>query len=214
MNAAAPRAAEAVVIAGPAGPLQGLLSEPRVPARGLCVVCHPHPLYGGAMDNKVVYTLAAAAVAQGFVALRFNFRGVGESAGRHDHGYGEVEDALAAVTWLRARSGTGPLLLAGFSFGAQMALRAAQAARPAWLVTVGTPPAGYIPGVDPPAPACPWLAIHGRDDTVVDCAQTAAWLQTLRPVPRLEVIEGTGHFFHRHLGELRALAEAFVAPKA
>lgn len=202
---------EKIAFEGPAGTLEGALMVPPADVRGLCVVCHPHPLYGGTMDNKVVYTLAAAAVAQGFAALRFNFRGVRGSAGRHDAGQGEVEDTLEAVAWLQAYSGARPLLLAGFSFGAQMALRAAQTTQPCGLITVGTPATGRLDAEDPPSPACPWLAIHGRDDDVVDYAQTLSWLQTTHPHARLETIAGTGHFFHGHLGELRARVEPFIA---
>lgn len=200
-----------VSIPGPEGPLEGLLDRPATPPRGRCVVCHPHPLHGGAMTNKVVYTLATAALASGFVALRFNFRGVGASAGTHDYGRGEVQDVIAAVRWLREREGDLPLFLAGFSFGSQMALRAAATVHPRWLVTVGTPSSGYVPGAEPAPPGCPWLAIHGRDDEVVDCATTQAWLAGFHPPPRFEVVDGTGHFFHRHLGELRALVEPFLA---
>lgn len=214
MNAAFRRRTAAVVFEGPAGSVQGALMAPPGAVRGLCVVCHPHPLYGGTMANKVVYTLAAAAVHQDFLALRFNFRGVGASAGHYDAGRGEVADALAAVTWLRTQGGNRPLLLAGFSFGAQIALRAAARARPDGLITVGTPPAGYLDAEDPPSPACPWLALHGRDDAVVDYAKTCDWLRAAHPQARLETIEGAGHFFHGHLGELRAGVAPFIAALA
>lgn len=162
------------------------------------------------MTNKVAYTLAAAALELGFLSLRFNFRGVGRSAGQHDAGRGEVEDVVATVDWLRTR-GDGPLLLAGFSFGAQMALRAAAQRPPAWLVTVGTPGPQYLAGPDPAVPQCPWLAVHGEEDEVVDCATTRDWLASLSPPPRFESVPDTGHFFHRRLVDLRQRVVAFLA---
>lgn len=212
----APR--ETLEIAGECGPLEALLSVPdgmqdglpgEVP-RGLCLVCHPHPLHGGAMSNKVVHILASAALDAGRVALRFNFRGVGASAGEHDGGPGEIRDAVAAATWLRARYPQQPLALAGFSFGAHVVLRAARQLEADVLVTVGTPPGHYFGDESPPLPECPWLAIHGSDDEVVDCPATLEWLRACEPPPRIEVVDGAGHFFHGRLGDIKALAAPFL----
>ncbi len=117
------RKLEAVEIPGAAGALEGLLEEPEVAVRDIALVCHPHPLYGGTMHNKVVNRLARGLRRQGSVVLRFNFRGVGKSEGVYDHGEGETEDARAALKWLRSRYPDLPHTLAGFSFGSRVVLR-------------------------------------------------------------------------------------------
>ena len=139
MMQAAP--AQALQIAGPAGVLEGLLEFPSAALTCVAVICHPHPLFGGTLHNKVVHTLARALRAGGAATLRFNFRGAGGSAGIHDEGVGETEDALAAVASARRAVPGVSLILAGFSFGAVVALRAAAQARPAWLI-------GVAPAVD------------------------------------------------------------------
>ncbi len=103
--------------------LEALLREPREALRGAAVVCHPHPVYGGTMDNRVVYRAAKAAVESGFAALRFNFRGTGQSTGQFDQGIGEMEDAAAAIRWLENRYPGLPLALIGYSFGAWVGLQ-------------------------------------------------------------------------------------------
>ena len=134
-------AAEALTISGPAGALETLLEVPAAgaPVGGFAVVCHPHPLHGGTMQNKVVHTLARALQEAGIATLRFNFRGVGASAGSYDEGRGEIEDALAVIAYGRARWPGAALTLAGFSFGAQVALLAAPSSAPARLITVAPP---------------------------------------------------------------------------
>ncbi|MGH8166880.1 MAG: alpha/beta hydrolase, partial [Woeseiaceae bacterium] len=121
-----PPKAENFFIDGPAGKLEALLESPReTSAAGVAVVCHPHPEHGGTLQNKVAHTLARAFIAKGFSALRFNFRGVGLSEGRFDQGKGELQDALAAVQTMQNRGGDSKLWVAGFSFGAAIAIRAA-----------------------------------------------------------------------------------------
>src|SRR6266704_348259 len=111
-----PRRIESYLLDGAAGKIEALLEEPETgPAREACLVCHPHPLYGGTMHNKVVYRLARALRRSGSVVLRFNFRGVGRSQGEHDHGKGELEDAAGMMDWLRARYPGLPYAAAGFS---------------------------------------------------------------------------------------------------
>src|SRR5579872_5395242 len=137
-----PPRAERVMLEGPAGGLQALIETPAseagealtVPA--LAVVCHPHPLYGGTLDNKVVYTVARAIEQLGVPAIRFNFRGVGTSEGTYDEGRGESEDALAVIAWGRRRWPQAPLWLAGFSFGGAVAARIAGEAQAARAVLV------------------------------------------------------------------------------
>lgn len=208
-----PAAGESVLgtLAGPAGDLECFVAVPRGEIRGLSVACHPHPLYGGAMSNKVVYALAAAALAQGLVAVRFNFRGVGQSQGAYDSARGEADDCLAVVDWLRAQRPGLPLLLAGFSFGAYVSLKAAATARPAALVSIAPPFGRYFDDAErPPHPGCPWLAVHSRDDDTVAYEETAAILRDYDPPPTLVTVDGAGHFFHGRLQDIKDAVAPFL----
>lgn len=193
--------------------LEARLEAPRdaTPQR-FAVICHPHPLHGGTLDNKVVHTLARSFQQLGLPTLRFNFRGVGRSAGRHDDGRGETNDALAVVAWGRARWPHVTLWLAGFSFGAAVAIRAAAVVSPEKLVTV-SPPVGYFAEDMLPVATCPWLIVQGDADDVVDCSAVLAWAQRLVPRPTVHVLEGAGHFFHGRLHELRELIVGWAAEK-
>jgi alpha/beta superfamily hydrolase len=130
-----------VLLPGPAGRLEALIAAPRAPRSpaGFCVVCHPHPLFGGAMTNKVAYTLASSALQAGLVAVRFNFRGVGRSEGQYSDARGETDDVLAVVEWMRARMPGAPVALAGFSFGAYVSLKAAATVHPVLQISVSVP---------------------------------------------------------------------------
>src|SRR4051812_21653606 len=154
-----PVRSEAAILPGPAGRLEVAIDSADVTPRAFAVVCHPHPLQQGTMQNKVVTTVARAFAQLGAHVLRFNFRGVGASEGRHAEGIGERADALAAIEWGRHRWPGLDLFLGGFSFGATIALEVAAEARARGLVTVAPPlhklPAGFEP------PDCPWLLIHG-----------------------------------------------------
>ncbi|HLY52177.1 MAG TPA: alpha/beta fold hydrolase [Steroidobacteraceae bacterium] len=220
-----PLRAERLMLEGPAGALQALIETPAsesgepltVPA--FAVVCHPHPLYGGALDNKVVYTVARAIGQLGVPAIRFNFRGVGASAGTYDEGRGESDDALAAIAFGRRRWPGAPLWLAGFSFGGAVAARVAAEARAQRLVLVA-------PGITPleradfeaartAVPACPWLIVQGDADEVVPAPEVLEWARTRKPpppvpAPQLAVLAGAGHFFHGRLNELREVVLAFL----
>lgn len=208
-----PKSGQAV-IAGPAGDLEALVEMPRGgEARAAAVICHPHPLHGGTMQNKVAHTLARAFLARGFLALRFNFRGVGKSDGRFDEGRGERQDALAAVDEAKRRVSGAPVWLAGFSFGAAIAAGAAHDADAAGLVTVA-PAVSRLAAVNVPEPSCPWLVIQGDQDELVNVDDTIEWVNGLEPGPELQVFEGAEHFFHGRLVELRHAVEAFVAEHA
>ncbi len=191
-------------IAGPAGALELALDAPAGQALGVALLCHPHPLHGGTMDNKVVQTLARAFVALGWRAVRFNFRGIGGSAGRWDEGRGEVEDVLAVLH--AQRDLALPLALGGFSFGAAMAAHAAARLAPdgatARLVLVGPAVLNFTP----PPVSQDTLVIHGEADEVVPLSAVLDWArpQTLPVV----VVPGVGHFFHGQLGLLKQLVTA------
>jgi alpha/beta superfamily hydrolase len=193
-------------IAGPAGTLEALLEDPGGHATRFAVVCHPHPLHGGTLHNKVVFILARALQERGIPTLRFNYRGVGRSAGSYDDGRGETEDALSVIAWGRRRWPAAGLVLAGFSFGAAVALRAALAAGAAHLISVA-PPVARLP--QPlPRPDCRWLLVQGDADQLVDCRDVLAWAQGFAPPPTVRVFPGCDHFFHGRLHELRAVVGA------
>lgn len=199
------------VIDGADGDIECLVATPRAALRGIAVVCHPHPLFGGEMSNKVVYTLASIALKQGMVAARFNFRGVGKSQGTHDAARGETDDCLRVVEWLRAQAPGLPLLLAGFSFGAFVSLNAAARARPAALVSIAPPFGRYFDGAPNPAhPGCPWIAVHSRDDDVVAYDETTSILRGYSPAPELISVDGAGHFFHGRLADLQDAVIPFL----
>jgi uncharacterized protein len=199
---------ERLRIAGPAGAIEALLEEPHaLGGSRFGVVCHPHPLQGGTLDNKVVHTLARALHDLGVPTIRFNFRGVGASEGAFAQGTGETDDALAVVAWGRARwPGAHPWLL-GFSFGAVVAIRAAVAARPERLVTVA-PAVGRV-ATGEALPVCPWLLIQGNPDEVIDAGAVLEWARGLTPAPEVRVLPGAGHFFHGRLTEVREAVVEF-----
>ena len=194
-----------LVLPGPAGDLQALLDEPAAAPTGVLVVCHPHPQHGGTMDNKVVQTIARAGLQVGWRVLRFNFRGVGTSAGAWDEGRGEIDDAMAVVQSQRV-AGL-PLLLAGFSFGGYVAAEVAarlpndQAAQRLALVAPSTQ-RQTVPDL-PAALRAETFIVHGDADDVVPCAATLAWAGT-QGLP-VTVVPGVGHFFHGQLALLKTL---------
>ncbi|MEO6971969.1 MAG: alpha/beta hydrolase [Rhodoferax sp.] len=191
---------------GAAGAIEAVRDEPASdqPARGVAVITHPHPLFGGTMDNKVVQTLARAFVLCGWSAVRFNFRGVGASAGAHDEGRGETADLLALIEQVAL---TGPLALAGFSFGSFVASRALQALWDTRLIEkvvfVGTAVARFDVA-ELPLPAHERsLIIHGEQDDTVALASVLDWARP-QSLP-VTVIPGSGHFFHGQLPLLKNL---------
>jgi len=203
-----------LVLPGPAGNLEAVLDDPRqstdaAPSQ-VAVVCHPHPLFGGTMTNKVVHILARTFNERGAPTLRFNFRGVGKSAGIHDDGQGETEDVIAVLEWIRARWPHATIWLAGFSFGAAMALRASQhGAPPAALITVA--PALRWLNQLADAPECPWLIVQGDKDELVDAQAVQSWVSTLARAPQLTLLAGAEHFFHGRLNDLRDVVREWLA---
>ena len=189
------------LVAGPAGQIEVAVDLPPdgVAPKGTALVCHPNPTQGGTMDNKVVQTLARAFIQLGWRAVRFNFRGIGQSQGGWDEGRGEVDDALAVLQALRA-PGEG-LVLAGFSFGGYVASRAAQQlAEPAQrLVLVGPATSRF----DTAAVPADTVVIHGEVDDVVPLASVLDWARP-QNLP-VTVVPGVGHFFHGQLPLLKSL---------
>lgn len=200
------------LLPGAAGDIEVILSAPRGTARGGAVICHPHPLFGGAMSNKVTYKLASIALSAGLYALRFNFRGVGRSQGQHDEGRGETDDTVLLGRWLMSRLPAGsPLLLAGFSFGGFVSARAAEHLHPQVQVGVAPPFGGrYVYAQHPKRPDCPWMVIHSRDDDVVSYEETAAALAAYDPPAELVTVDGAGHFFNGRLGDLQDAVLPFI----
>lgn len=186
-------------ITGAAGAIECAIDLPATEPRGVAVVCHPHPQHGGTMDNKVVQTLARAFVHLGWRSVRFNFRGVGASAGAWDDGVGEIDDALAVIAAQRAAGE--PFMLAGFSFGAYVASQAAARlpddAKPRRMVLVG-PSTQRQQMASVPADT---IVIHGETDDVVPLTATLDWARPLA-LPVI-VFPGVGHFFHGQLGVLK-----------
>lgn len=187
------------LIAGPAGLLECAIDLPEGSPVGIALVAHPHPLHGGTLDNKVAQTLARAHAEAGYATWRPNFRGVGESAGEHDLGRGEVDDLAAALARARLAHGDLPVALAGFSFGAAMQLKLATREPPHRMVLVGLA-VGYAD--TPPAPPNTTV-IHGEQDETVPLAGVLDWARP-QDLP-VTVLPGADHFFHRRLNLLRAL---------
>ncbi len=197
---------ERLSLGGAAGAIEVLRDRAAagVPEAGTAVIAHPHPLFGGTMDNKVVQTLARAFVACGYTAVRFNFRGVGASAGVHDEGRGETEDFLSVVQQLAPE---GPLAIAGFSFGAFVASQATARLQPdrdiRRLVLVGTAASRFEVAVLPPALHERTLVVHGEQDDTVPLAAVMDWARP-QSLP-VTVVPGGGHFFHGQLPLLKSL---------
>ena len=191
------RANEKVFIDGPAGRLEVVITDPGEDRNGFAIIAHPHPLHGGTLDNKVVQTLAKSFYGLGYAAVRFNFRGVGDSDGVFDDGRGELDDLLAVETQARERFGNVETVLAGFSFGSFVAAAAAEQLKPRHLVLVA-PAVGRFPVTEVQEGT---LVVHGEEDDVVLLADVLDWARPQKlPVV---VFPGAGHFFHGALIELQ-----------
>lgn len=200
-------------ITGPAGRLETVAAcpSPEDERPATAVVLHPHPLYGGTLQNKVVHTVARAFTEIGARAVRFNFRGVGGSAGQFAHGVGETDDALAVLRWVRDRRPRDAVFLAGFSFGAYVALRAAAAFPLAGLLTIA--PAVHLYDFDAlETPRVPWFLFQGERDEVVPVEQARDWARRQTPPPQWVAFADASHFFHQRLNELRAAVIEHFTP--
>jgi uncharacterized protein len=199
------------MIPGPAGKLEALLERvPEARPALAALVCHPHPLYGGTLHNKVVFRAAKAALTQGVPVLRFNFRGVGKSQGTHDKGVGELDDVRAALAFLSERSKGLPVLLMGFSFGCWVGLRAgARDARVAALAGLG------LPTIDSDFRSLrgatkPKLIVQGTHDQYGERQSVQAVFDSLAEPKQIHWVEGADHFFTGRLAEVQPVLEAFV----
>jgi alpha/beta superfamily hydrolase len=210
-----PAQPERLTVAGPAGSLEALAAVPvAFDGKSAAIVCHPHPLHGGTLHNKVVHTMARTFEEMGLASVRFNFRGVGASAGTFEDGVGETEDARAAADWARQRWPGIELWLAGFSFGvfvaARLAADAQVAPRVRRLVSVAPPVRRFVePGWV--SPSAPWLIVQGDADDLVDVNEVRRWVGSQMPPPRLIVLEGVGHYFHGRLHELKDVLRTQLA---
>lgn len=196
-------------INGPAGKLETVLAEPTDGLRGLAVIAHPHPLYGGTMDNKVVDILFKVLLSLGYVSVKFNFRGVRRSEGMHDHGIGEIEDVIAVVETVRNKitAASESLLLAGFSFGGAVQAHATQRLKPQNLVLVAPSVVNF--SVPPVIHHCKnTLIIHGDQDKVVPLQKILAWAAP-QSLP-IVVVPGTEHFFHGSLLIIRNIVIQYM----
>jgi alpha/beta superfamily hydrolase len=210
---------KSLFLEGPAGRLEALLNAGAESATHAAVVCHPHPLFGGTLHNKVVFHTMKALNSFGFPVLRFNFRGAGLSQGEHDHGNGEVEDVRTALNWLDAEFHL-PLLFAGFSFGAAVGLRAAcPDARVKALIGVGVPAIPVAADTETPRTytldflqECvkPKLFVSGARDPFGPRAKLESLVAAVPEPKKLVLIDGADHFFEGRLRELRETIEAWV----
>jgi alpha/beta superfamily hydrolase len=207
----APNAIRSFFLSGPAGPLEALLNTGSPDAKYAALVCHPHPLYGGTLHNKVVFHAMKALTALGLSTLRFNFRGAGLSHGEHDHGSGEIDDVRTALDWLD-REFHLPIVFAGFSFGAATGLRAAcPDTRVPALISLGTPISpiddrsydyGFLTGCTKPK-----LFVSGSRDQYASRARLESLVASLPEPKKLVIIEAADHFFEGRLREMRETVE-------
>lgn len=206
-----PTQRSALFLRGPAGKLECITDVPAATeARAATIIiCHPHPQFGGTMNNKVVTIMERSLRELGLNTVRFNFRGAGASEGEYDEGFGETDDLLAVAAWVRRTRPTDVLWLGGFSFGSYITLRAAKDLQPALLISIA-PPARRYAFAQLQHPRCPWLVIQGDEDDIVSVEDVRQWVQSTQPRPDLVVMEHAGHFFHRRLMDLRDLLQERV----
>lgn len=197
------------LIPGPAGDIEALIEYPLDYRKGrpVAVICHPHPLYGGSMANKVVHILSDTFLEMGLPTLRFNFRGVGKSRGRFDKGDGESQDLLAVIEWFRARNQQPPVWLAGFSFGAYVATRAHARAPGVERLLLVAPPVSMFDFSLTGQVELPSIVIQGGKDEVIDPLAVSHWVHSQPRKPRYYWLSDADHFFHGRLNRIRDLVK-------
>lgn len=207
-------AAQRQTLSGPAGQLEAVVEQGSDAPPFVAIVCHPHPLFGGTMDNKVVTTLTRLARDEGAVVVRFNFRGVGESQGAYSDGIGETEDLLAVHSWLTQQYPLLPLWLSGFSFGSFVAARGAEILKangmPARELLLVAPPVHHYPFDEIEGTGCPVTVVQGDDDEVVPADQVFRWAEQTPLAPDLVRFPDCGHFFHGKLVDLKQVAASHL----
>lgn len=205
-----PEAPSNFLLTGPTGAIEVASSpadaESEGARRGIAIICHPHPMHGGTMHNKVVTIIERALGELGLDTLRFNFRGVGKSEGVYDEGNGEGDDLASVVAWARRVRPSDAIWLAGFSFGSYVSLRSAKRLDADALISIA-PPVGRWEFDAIELPECPWLVVQGEEDEVVDPQAVFAWVDSLANPPQLVRMPETSHFFHRRLMDLRGLVK-------
>jgi alpha/beta superfamily hydrolase len=191
-----------LMLHGAVGQIEALVSIPdeQIQRRAIVVICHPHPLHGGTMHNKVVTMLDRSMVEMGISTLRFNFRGVGASSGSHDDGKGELQDLLDIAQWVKKVCPDDDLWFAGFSFGAFVSVQAASHLSLSQLISIAPPMGRYV--FDEHV-HCPWLIIQGEEDDVISPQAVYDYVARSKQPPTLIRMSDAGHFFHRKLLDLR-----------
>jgi alpha/beta superfamily hydrolase len=199
-----PDQAASFMLNGPAGKLETItdIAEPACARRGVAVICHPNPVQGGTMHNKVVTMVERALRESGLDTVRFNFRGTGNSPGAYDNGQGEGDDLTAVAAWVRKMRPDAALWLAGFSFGSYVTISRAVQLHADALISIA-PPVGRWAFGELTVPTCPWLVVQGEADEVVDPETVFDWIEALEKKPELVRMPDTSHFFHRRLMDLR-----------
>lgn len=203
-----------IFLKGPGGQLETMVQWPKHDALPMvAIICHPHPLYGGTMENKVVTTTARTLRHMGMVTVRFNFRGVGESEGQYAEAKGELEDLKSVMTWVKSELPDHQLWLAGFSFGSYIAASAAGDKAVKQLITIA-PPVHHYDFINIANPHCPWLVIQGELDEIVPAHQVYDFVGTKKYPITLRKIIDAGHFFHGRLLELRDVLQQELQPQS
>lgn len=196
---------------GPAGQIEAILKEPESEVTRAVIVCHPHPLFGGTMHNKVVFRIARSFQDARFAVLRFNFRGTGRSEGTHDDGRGEQDDLRAAIRFIETRYPTAELWLAGFSFGAAVVLRAGCGNERARALVVAGAPISKYDFSEVAACNKPKLFVQGELDEFGSSEKLKRFAATLEGTSHVKIVEGADHFFEGHLPELYESVSNFIA---
>jgi len=195
------------LISGKVGDLEVIIDIPENENDDtFAILCHPHPVYGGTMHNKVVTTMARTCHSLNVPSIRFNFRGVGQSAGEYDNAIGEIDDCLAVIDYVKQHYPNKKLWLMGFSFGAYIAAKSASMVNPELLVTIA-PPVGKEYFENFPAREGSWVLVQARDDDVIDAQAVFDWYDSLNNKPELVEFDKAGHFFHGNLIPLRKRLE-------
>lgn len=197
------------LIHGAVGQLELAVSRPENDGTPpIAIVCHPHPLYGGTMSNKVVTTLVKTYQSLGFMTIRFNFRGIGQSSGHYDDGKGELDDLLSVLHFATQQTPLSAVYLAGFSFGAYIATKAASQEKIAHLVAVA-PPVHHF-SMQALNPTCRWIIVQGDQDEIVPADEVYAFAASRANPPQILRFDTATHFFHGHLKELQERLQEMI----